>query len=160
NATIEPVLHQGADDSAELFVGSDLYFGIDFYTDTVSSPVDLLDSRGLVDQGEWDSNRLRIYDSLQWRPGTGWFSPSFGPFRRFVGGDSEYDILFQTNYRLAAHLTAFSEGVALTESLRWLQQLQFQRLEDESEKRESASGLLLDHVRAFVNDSGLLPYGV
>jgi predicted ATPase len=55
-----------------------------------------------------------------WTGGVGWFSASFGPFRRFTGGDSSYDRLFKTNKRLAPHLTALGEDVALTDALGWL----------------------------------------
>ena len=36
----------------------------------------------------------RYADRTIWGGGAGWFSASFGPFRRFSGGDKEYDRLF------------------------------------------------------------------
>lgn len=89
-----------------------------------------------------------------WGGKAGWFSTSYGPFRRFTGGDKEYDRLFYSNPRLAAHLSIFGEDVALTEALRWLQDLQFKKLEKNPE------GELLDSVKGFVNQSEFLPHNV
>ncbi|PZV17621.1 MAG: hypothetical protein DCF22_03130 [Leptolyngbya sp.] len=89
-----------------------------------------------------------------WGGKTGWFSVSYGPFRRFTGGDKEYDRLFYSNPRIAAHLSIFGEDVALTEALRWLQDLQFKKLEKNPE------GDLLDSVKEFVNQSEFLPHNV
>ena len=74
----------------------------------------------------------RFADRTIWGGGTGWFSASFGPFRRFSGGDKEYDRLFYSNPGLARHLSAFGEDVALGEALRWLQDLQFKRYESDA----------------------------
>src|SRR5262245_39086484 len=52
-----------------------------------------------------------------WGAGLGWFCSSFGPFRRFTGGDPQYDRLFYSNPKLAPHLSVFGEDVALTECL-------------------------------------------
>ena len=71
-----------------------------------------------------------------WGGGNGWFSASFGPFRRFTGGDREMDKLFEAFPRLAAHLSAFGENVALGESLRWLTNLQFKNLDGDEEAAE------------------------
>lgn len=89
-----------------------------------------------------------------WGTNSGWFSASFGPFRRFTGGDQAYDRLFLSNPRLAPHLSAFGEDVALTEGLRWLRELRVLQLES----ADAASGLL-DEVVNFINASGLLPHG-
>ncbi len=88
-----------------------------------------------------------------WGGGRGWFSAGFGPQRRFTGGDKEYDRLFFSHPRLAAHLSLFGEDIALTEALRWLQQLRFKELEEERELR------LLADLRAFINQPGFLPHG-
>jgi len=89
-----------------------------------------------------------------WGTNAGWFSASFGPFRRFTGGDQAYDRLFYSNPRLAPHLSAFGEDVALTEGLRWLRDLRVRQLEDDAEQ-----GSLLEKLTAFLNQSGLLPHG-
>ena len=96
----------------------------------------------------------RYADRTIWGGGAGWFSASFGPFRRFLGGDKEYDRLFYSNPGLARHLSAFGEDVALGEALRWLQDLQFKRYEN-----DPAAIRLLDHLVDFLRRSQLLPHG-
>ena len=76
-----------------------------------------------------------------WGSGSGWFSAAFGPFRRFSGGDKEYDRLFHTNPGLARHLSAFGEGAALGEALRWMRDLQFKSYENDEEARRLLEGL-------------------
>lgn len=89
-----------------------------------------------------------------WGTNAGWFSASFGPFRRFTGGDQAFDRLFFSNPRLAPHLSAFGEDVALTEGLRWLRDLRVKQLEAVSD-----NGDLLDALIEFLNNSDLLPRG-
>lgn len=89
-----------------------------------------------------------------WGGGEGWFAASFGPFRRFSGGDREMDRLFLSHPRLAPHLSAFGENVALRESLLWLTNLQIKILEGDHEAAE-----IQDAVTSFINGSGLLPHG-
>lgn len=84
----------------------------------------------------------------------GWFCASYGPFRRFTGGDAEIEKLFQSQPYLARHLSLFGEAVALTEALSWLQSLKFKGLEGLSE------GSLLGPIMEFVNQPGFLPHGV
>jgi hypothetical protein len=83
----------------------------------------------------------------------GGFSAAYGPFRRFTGGDKEYESLVRSYSRLARHLSIFDERVALTECLEWLRQLRFQQLESSSE------GALLDHLKEFINQEDFLPFG-
>jgi len=83
----------------------------------------------------------------------GGFSAAYGPFRRFGGGDREYDNLAESYPRLARHLSLFDERVALTECLDWLRRLRFQQLEDREE------GAFLDNLKSFVNQEGFLPFG-
>ena len=89
-----------------------------------------------------------------WGDGFGWFSASFGPFRRFSGGDREMDRLFVSYPWLAPHLSAFGENVALRESLLWLQDLEVKNLEKDAE-----AGAIQKAVVSFVNKSRLLPHG-
>ena len=96
----------------------------------------------------------RFANRTIWGDGYGWFSASFGPFRRFSGGDRELDKLFVTRPRLASHLSAFGENVALRESLLWLQELQVRKLEGDSEAEAIQSAVV-----SFVNESELLPHG-
>lgn len=94
-----------------------------------------------------------------WGTGNGWFSASFGPYRRFTGGDNRYDRLFVTNKRLAPHLTALGEDVALTDAMSWLSSLYLQTLQDE--KQNNGSGIkhaLFEAVTNFLNTSQFLPY--
>ena len=87
-----------------------------------------------------------------WRKNPGWFSAAYGPYRRFKGGNQDYEKLYESNPKLAAHLSVFGEDVALTECLKWLQDLQFKKLEGDPQ------GNLLDSVKEFVNQSGFLPH--
>jgi energy-coupling factor transporter ATP-binding protein EcfA2 len=87
-----------------------------------------------------------------WGGNSGWFSAAYGSFRRFAGGDKDYERLFYSNPRLAAHLSIFGEDVALTESLRWLQDLQFKRLE------KSPEAFVLNKIVEFINQEGFLPH--
>jgi len=89
-----------------------------------------------------------------WGKGAGWFSASYGPFRRFSGGDKDYERIFISNPKLAAHLSLFGENVALTECMRWLQELEFKRLEN------SAEGLVLNHIKEFINQPDFLPHKI
>jgi hypothetical protein len=76
-------------------------------------------------------------DRHVWGGGKGWFSAAFGPFRRFTGGSPEYAKLFNSNPKLARHLSIFGEDVALTETLSWLKQLRFEQLEQGGIDRRS-----------------------
>ena len=95
----------------------------------------------------------KLAERTIWGVNSGWFAASFGPFRRFTGGDLAYDRLFLSNPRLAPHLTAFGEDVALTEGLRWLRELRVKELEREG------SVPLLSGLIEFLNRSSLLPHG-
>ena len=95
-------------------------------------------------------------DRTVWGGGPGWFSASFGAFRRFAGGAHEVDRLYLSHPRLAPHLSAFGENAALGESLRWLMELQIDKLENGA---SGTSGDVLDAVLSFINSSGLLPHG-
>ena len=91
-------------------------------------------------------------DRFIWADKGGWFCASYGPFRRFTGGDKDYDKVFYSNPKLAAHLSAFGESVALTESLEWLKELQFKNLERKPE------GKILQEIAKFINQKGFLPH--
>jgi len=86
--------------------------------------------------------------------GQGWFSASYGPFRRLEGGDNELQKLFSSRPRLARHLSMFSEAPTLSECIEWLKMLRFKRLERDPE------GELLGPIAKFINQTGLLPRGV
>ncbi len=89
-----------------------------------------------------------------WGGGRGWFSAAFGPFRRFRGGDRDYEKLYYSHPRLAAHLSAFGEAVALSEALEWIKSSQFRALEKDPKATALTQGLV-----NFINSSELLPHG-
>ncbi|MBK9266318.1 MAG: AAA family ATPase [Polyangiaceae bacterium] len=91
-------------------------------------------------------------DRHVWGPGAGWFSASYGPFRRFSGGDKDQEKLFYSNPKLARHLSVFGESIALSECLVWLKNLHYKFLEGDPE------GDLLEPVKKFVNQSDFLPH--
>jgi predicted ATP-binding protein involved in virulence len=99
-----------------------------------------------------------IYDKeLDYESGrdhlTGWFSASFGAYRRFTGGDEWSKFYhFSADKTLQAHLALFKEGVALTKSLEWLDRLKFKSLEKDMEATET-----LEAFKNFLNLSHLLP---
>ena len=80
--------------------------------------------------------------------------PRSGRFSRFSDADPEMDRLYVTHRRMARHLSAFGENVALGESLRWLKNLQIRKLETDKE-----AARVQEAVIAFVNGAGLLPHG-
>lgn len=88
-----------------------------------------------------------------WGNGAGWFSCSFGPFRRFSGGNKDYEKLFYSNPKVARHLSAFGEDIALTECLDWLRQLHIQNLDQKRDRQ------LIRWLTYFLNESELLPHG-
>jgi len=90
-----------------------------------------------------------------WSDKQGWFAASFGPFRRFSGGDKDEEKLFFSHPRLARHLSVFGENVALTECLDWLSQLRFEQLD-----QNMRSGQVLEQLQKFINQQGFLPHGV
>ncbi|MCR9098935.1 MAG: AAA family ATPase [bacterium] len=89
-----------------------------------------------------------------WSSKEGWFATSFGPFRRFTGGNKEWDKVYYANPRAGAHLSIFGEDVALTESLEWLRELNYKRLEQNDE-----ATFILNNLRNFINKGELLPHG-
>ena len=88
-----------------------------------------------------------------WGKGRGWFCASYGPFRRFAGGDKNFEKLFYSSPHLAPHLSAFGEDVALTEILEWLKQLHVRALEEHETDK-----LVLKDLMTLVNDGKLLPH--
>ncbi|RRR73646.1 MAG: hypothetical protein EI684_08510 [Candidatus Viridilinea halotolerans] len=114
-------------------------------------------------QIEYDGHKAQIKKGREtpnperhiWSGAGGWFSVAYGPFRRFSGGDAPFKTQsLRSLPRLAAHLSVFNEAFALSEGLRWLQELQFKRLEQLSE------GMLLERLITFVNQKDFLPFGM
>lgn len=94
-------------------------------------------------------------DRTIWGTGKGWFSTSFGPFRRFTGGDQSFAKIFYSYPKVARHLSAFNEAVAFTETLDWLKDLKFRELERDGAVDESSS--FLENVIQFINQDDFLP---
>ena len=88
-----------------------------------------------------------------WGHGPGWFSASFGPYRRFSGGDAQMNTLYYSHPRLAPHLSALGEQVATGEALAWLRELHVKALEGNGHAEQTR-----DSVVRFVNNSRLLPH--
>lgn len=87
-----------------------------------------------------------------WGGGRGWFSAAYGPFRRFYGASQDAIRLMLNNPKIAAHLSVFDEAVALSESIEWLQRLNYQVLEKRPE------GEILHKIRRFINQEDFLPH--
>lgn len=118
---------------------------------------------GEIEGGGSSSHQQRKVDpSVNVWGGHGWFSASYGPFRRLRGGDREAEKLYYSHPRLARHLTVFGEDIALSECLKWMQDLRFAQLEAEraGERDGGVSGRLLTRLVKFVNQKGFLPHGV
>jgi tetratricopeptide (TPR) repeat protein len=92
-------------------------------------------------------------DKFLWSSSTkGWFSAGFGAFRRFTGGDTEHDKVYMSSPRCGAHLSVFGEDVALTEALRWLQEIDYQQLKARERKaRQDANPLNLSDSKNLSN---------
>lgn len=88
------------------------------------------------------------------------FSVAYGPFRRFTGGNQEWDKIYSSYPNAGAHLSVFGEDVALTEALKWLKELKFKHLLEKDQNRVNQFGadFILKNITQFINKSGLLPY--
>lgn len=87
-----------------------------------------------------------------WGQGGGWFAASYGPYRRFTGGNKNYEKLFYSNPKLARHLSVFGEDIALSEALDWLKELHVLALEGR------IASTTVNSIKSFLNESGLLPH--
>lgn len=92
--------------------------------------------------------------------GAGWFAASFGPYRRFSGGNKDHEKTFYSTPKLANHLSLFGEDVALSETLAWLKDLDYTKLNDESNGLpNSSAGRFLENIKNFINQDNFLPNG-
>ncbi|EYF07436.1 Hypothetical protein CAP_0189 [Chondromyces apiculatus DSM 436] len=85
---------------------------------------------------------------------SGVFSAGFGPFRRFTGGDPEFERSYNAYPLVARHSSLFDERVSMTESLVWLKELQ------RKSQKQPDIAKLLDQLITFVNQEGFLPNDV
>lgn len=83
---------------------------------------------------------------------SGWFSISYGPFRRLKGGDGRFKDLFVRRPRLAAHLSAFLEEVDLHHVIDWVKDC---ALDAPKSKKDKA---IVEGFIKFINESDLLPH--
>ncbi len=95
-----------------------------------------------------------IPNNFHWGSSDGWFSVAYGPFRRFTGGDKDMEkLLVNSSFsKLAAHLTAFGENIALSESIEWFKMLKYKQLEN------NPLGNIIDKIKNFINKSQFLPH--
>ncbi|HWN68610.1 MAG TPA: AAA family ATPase [Haliangium sp.] len=93
--------------------------------------------------------------------GRGWFSASYGPFRRFAGDDEEDRKLYGTHPRLARHITLFGDRYALSGCIPWLISLKHRELaaQQQGAGDDHPDVRALNAVVAFVNQPGFLPHG-
>jgi hypothetical protein len=91
----------------------------------------------------------------RWRS---YFSSSFGPFRRL---GSRHRAKPEVPDTVGRHLSLFGENDELVDGLEWLQELEFRALKAHERGTESTEQAvaLLPRIRAFVNETGLLPFG-
>lgn len=86
---------------------------------------------------------------------SGFFSVAYGPYRRFDGGNKEWEVLFKNeNYAdLAGHLSVFGEDVALTEAISWLKDLNYKSLENNQESVHT-----FRNFKKLINSDDFLPH--
>jgi predicted ATP-dependent endonuclease of OLD family len=89
---------------------------------------------------------------FNWGNGSGWFSVAYGPYRRFEGGNPDWNKVFYSQPKLGAHLSAFGEDVALTEATEWLMKLNYQALEKKQESN------IINNLKLLINSEDFLPH--
>jgi hypothetical protein len=95
-----------------------------------------------------------------WGSSHGWFAASYGPFRRFTGGDRDWEKLLEGHSRVTRHLSIFGESVALTSGLKWLRDLALLEYTPNGRMKPLFAPVNVDKVSTFVNQPGFLPHGV
>lgn len=103
---------------------------------------------------EFSEKTSSKHDSFKynWGTGAGWFSVAYGPFRRFAGGNPDWNKVFYSQPKLGAHLSVFGEDVALTEAIDWLVKLNYLVLEKKEE------GKIIEYIKQLVNSADFLPH--
>jgi energy-coupling factor transporter ATP-binding protein EcfA2 len=84
-----------------------------------------------------------------WSGSRGWFSASFGPYRRFTGGDPKYNEAYLQNPKAAPHISAFGEDTALGGALTWLR--------DQARQSRKNGALIIELVTNIINSDKFLP---
>lgn len=83
------------------------------------------------------------------------FAASYGPFRRFSGGDAEWSDGFREMPRVQRHLSLFDERAVLSDALEWLRDLHYRKLAQPGGPEDG----LLESLGRFLNTTGFLPEG-
>lgn len=123
---------------------------------TIETYFEILKSstRKLIEYYYLDNKQLPVISSEvdDWE---GFFSVAFGPYRRFEGGSSEWDEVYNNPNlaKLAAHLSIFNESVALTEPIKWLKDLNYKTLEQNEESQHT-----LENLKKLINSEDFLPH--
>lgn len=84
-----------------------------------------------------------------WSSSEGWFSASFGPYRRFTGGDPKYNDAYLQNPKAAPHISAFGEDAALGGALTWLR--------DQARPSRKDGKLIIELITNVINLEKFLP---
>jgi len=87
-----------------------------------------------------------------WSSAKGWFSASYGPYRRFDGGNISWQKTYYSHPNVAAHISVFGADVALTEGLTWLIKLNHESLEGNEESKDFTKKII-----SFLNQGDFLP---
>jgi energy-coupling factor transporter ATP-binding protein EcfA2 len=108
------------------------------------------------------SNLGRFLDEFNfdiWKDRSTFFSVAYGPYRRFEGGNEEWEKVFKNPSlaNLAAHLSVFDESVALTEPINWLKDLNYKTLEQHTESQQTLKNLK-NLINSEDKDGSFLPH--
>jgi len=120
------------------------------FNDQVIFQLKIFDTGDLEFTSESNGNKSRAFP---FNPETGWYSAAFGPYRR-LGKIESTSISKFTEGNLENHITLFDSEYALSNGIKWLQNLKFQELE----KRNSENSL--QKLISFINNSEFLPDNV
>jgi hypothetical protein len=114
-------------------------------------PLSMFDISGYVSKNS--SNINRYVEKTIWSNASGWFSASFGPYRRFSGGDPKYLDAYLQNPKAAPHISAFGEDAALGGALQWLK-------DQARPSRQPDGAKITDLVTRVINSDKFLPNNV
>lgn len=116
---------------------------------------------GVTLYAEYGGRAILAFADQAYDAGRGWFSASYGPFRRFVGDDEEDREIARTSPRLARHITLFGDRYALSGCVPWLITLTHKKLAARSQGagEDHPDIRALNAVVAFINQPGFLPHG-
>lgn len=108
----------------------------------------------------WDRSQTVELSSKDLNSTSRGFSVAFGPYRRFEGGNEEWEKAFENASfaNLTAHLSVFGEDVAFTQTKNWLIGL-FNTSNDPtlSNKERKDNLNQLEFIKKLINSEGLLP---